>query len=342
VVPAAIAVAAETGASSAALSRAVLRGTEAAVWLGSSTGKVHRQRFQSTSTCGGVGAALACADLYGLTAAQTAAAMANVASTAGGLWAFVDEECAGKQWHAGHAAHSAVLCAQLASSGLTGPLGVIDSTRGFHAVLCEDPAPGELAPQGNGWAVHEVAYKPWPCPRPTHATVLAALKAREAVGASEICAVRVRTFGLAVDLCNRTSIRTAHDARFSLQFLAAAALRDGRVDFGTFRAESLEAIRPMVPLIHVEVDPSINAAYPAQSMAEVEVELANGERITRRTDHAPGDPQLPLRAREEDAKRQMLLAGDAALGQRVAQFGTAGTSLRDQLGDLFAGSGIRF
>jgi len=336
VVPAALAVAAEVDATYTALLQAVLRGTEAAAWLGRATGKPHRQRFQSTSTCGGFGASLACADLYGMPAAQRDFGMANVLSTAGGLWAFVDVESGTKQWHAGHAAHSAVFCAQLARAGLTGPLNVIESPRGFLATLCEGSAPAELQPKEKPWAAHELAYKPWPSPRPTHPAIHVALKARELCWPCEIRQIIVRTFGQAVDLCNRPVVRNAHEARFSLQFLTAAALRFGKIDLKTFEPEIIDSVSKDTALISVEVDEAMNARYPAESPAAVEIFTADGGRYLAETDFAPGDPAMPLDQEQERAKRDMLLCGSTRLEEEFAAFGDGLQPLRDKLNSLFS------
>ena len=351
VVPAALAVAMALGSSGPALARAVLRGTEAAIRLGRSTGVGHRQRFQSTSTCGGTGAALACADLLGLTRAQSLDAMSNMANIAGGMWAFLDEDTLTKQWHAGKAASSAVDAAQLAAQGLRGPHHVLDSRRGFLAVLCDGGNPAELDMPQEHWQIHGTAYKPWPSPRPTHAAITTALEARRQIGAGAIEhrveRIVLRTYRMAVDLCNRTTLATAHDARFSLAYNTAVALATGGVDFASFEMEAISRHAPLAARVEVHEDPAMTAAYPQSSSASLEIWLDDGRIVVARADHALGDPELPLSHAARIAKHRSLLAlgsisPESRLMEDIHAIGTGETSLAELLGRAFEASGLRF
>lgn len=308
VVPAALALALALDSPAEALARAVLRGTEAAIRVGCSTGATHRRHFQSTSTCASAGAALACADLLGLQEEAKLDAMGNAMSTAGGLWAFVDEETLTKQWHAGHAAQNGLACAQLAAHGLRGPRHVLGGRRGFHAVLCADAVPGELVRDQPGWQIHATAYKPWPCPRPVHAAITAALALRQRIGgADSIRSIELRTFSMAVDLCHCAMPTTAHEARFSLQYCVAAAIQDGAVDFDTFDAGAIARHRELAGRVVVHADAAMTADYPLQSRAALELALDDGQVVTQDTHHALGDPEQPLDAACRQAKHAALV-----------------------------------
>jgi len=294
VIPAALAVAIGKNSPTEALFRAILRGSEAALRLGRSTGAKHRKLFQSTSTCAAVGAALACSDLFELDEEGALNAMGNAASTAGGLWAFVDEETNTKQWHAGHASQVGVACAQLASHGVIGARHVIDSTRGFHTVLCPDPSPDELSKEYGQWQLLGTSFKPWPCPRPAHSSITATLKLSQRVAASEVEKVVLRTFGMATGLCDRPAPDNPHHARFSLQHCVAAALIDGRVDFASFEMETITRVAQMTSRVLVSEDAQMSEAYPGLSQASIEVTMKDGTTVAESTDHALGDPEYPL------------------------------------------------
>jgi 2-methylcitrate dehydratase PrpD len=347
VVPAALAVAMAVGASGPDLARAVLRGTEAAIRLGRSTGTVHRQRFQSTATCGGIGAALACADLLGLTRGQSLDAMGHVTSVAGGLWAFLEEDTMTKQWHAGKAAEAAVLSAQLAAEGLRGAHRALDGKRGFLAVLCDGGNPSELGMLRERWQIHDTAYKPWPSPRPTHAAITAALNARLRIGDAAIDRVMLRTFGMALDLCNRQPVVTAHDARFSLRYCTALALADGAIGFDSFEPPEIARHAALVTRIEVREDAGMTAAYPQCSQASVEITLANGTTVIEHVDHALGDPELPLSDQARLMKHRALLAracipAESALRNDIETIATARTNPAYVLDRAFHNAGLRF
>lgn len=308
VVPAALAAAVSAGSSGLSLARAVLRGSEAAIRIGRSTGTRHRSRYQSTSTCGPVGAALACADLFGLSSGEAVDAMGHVGSTAGGLWAFLEEDTLTKQWHCGNAASDALVAAQLAGAGLRGPRRLFDSSRGFHAILCEGSAPEELTSGRSGWQLHDTSYKPWPSPRPTHAAITAALDLHPAVAGRDIERVELKTFGMAVDLCNHQPVETAHDARFSLAHCVAVALSQGSVAFESFEVAEIRRQAGLVQRTRVVEDAAMTAAYPERSQASVEVLLADGQMLAGHVDYALGDPQRPLSEGQLRSKHAKLLA----------------------------------
>ena len=347
VVPAALAVAMAMEASGPDLARAVLRGTEAAIRLGRSTGVPHRQRFQSTSTCGGVGAALACADLLGLTRDQSIDAMSNMASTAGGLWAFLEEDTLTKQWHAGRAAEGAVTAAQLAAEGFCGAHRVLDGKRGFLAVLCEGGNAAEWGMQRERWQIHDTAYKPWPSPRPTHAAITVALNARRAIAGAGIERAVLRTYAMAVDLCNREAIVTAHDARFSLRHCAAVALADGEVGFDSFEPAAIARHSSLTSSIRVEESAQMTADYPRLSRASLEIVLADGWTVLEEVEYALGDPGLPLSEIQRLEKQRALLglaalADDAPLQHDIQSVAGSAENPARLLSRLLARAGIQF
>ena len=77
VVPAALAVAEETGASAHALLDAVVRGYEAMIRVGRSVGPAHYRHFHNTATCGVFGSAAATGSLLGLDEDRLVDALGN-------------------------------------------------------------------------------------------------------------------------------------------------------------------------------------------------------------------------------------------------------------------------
>ena len=101
--------------------------------------------FHSTGTCGAIGAAVAAAKVAGLNPAATRRALGIAASEAGGL-----RENFGtmtKPFHAGRAAESGVVAADLAKAGWTAAEQILEAPRGFlpgrrgHLRSSSHPAP---------------------------------------------------------------------------------------------------------------------------------------------------------------------------------------------------------
>ncbi|MBV8840842.1 MAG: MmgE/PrpD family protein, partial [Alphaproteobacteria bacterium] len=132
VVPAALSVGYELGASGAQIIEAVVAGYEVAICLARACAPDLRQRgFHPTSVVGPLGAAVAVAKLRGMTPQQIADALGIAASASAGLFAFVNGGADIKRLHAGHASREGIQAALLAALGVQGPPNVVEARDGF-------------------------------------------------------------------------------------------------------------------------------------------------------------------------------------------------------------------
>jgi len=291
VIPAALALAAERDASGAALLDAVIRGYEAEIRLGRALGGGHYRYFHPTASCGGFGAAAACASLLGLEGEAMADALGNAASVAGGLWRCRHEAVATKQWHTAHAAACGLDAARLAARGVTGPRAILEGEQGFFVGLA--PAADRarvLAEADAPWLIHETSFKPWPACRHAHAAIDAALLLR-AQGVVAPRAIVVRTYADAIAFCDRPAPNSEVEAKFSLQHAVAVTLLDGPPPLSAFAAEALARadVAALRARVRIEEDRALTAAYPRHFGAEV---AADGAAC--RVADALGDPENPL------------------------------------------------
>src|SRR5205814_1001508 len=137
VVPAALAVAYAQGASGAELLEAVVAGYETVTAIGAACHPRLRQRgFHTTSVIGVFGSAVAAGKLLRLSSGEMSDALGLAASSAAGLFAFVNGGADVKRLHAGHAAREGLQAALLARAGIQGPPDVLEAPDGFmHAFL---------------------------------------------------------------------------------------------------------------------------------------------------------------------------------------------------------------
>src|SRR5271169_721065 len=132
VVPAVLAAGYETGASGAALIEAIVAGYETTIAIARACHPDLRQRgFHPTGACAVFGAAAAVAKLRGLGAREVADALGIAASSAAGLFAFVNGGADIKRLHAGHASREGLQAALLAEQGIEGPPAVLEARDGF-------------------------------------------------------------------------------------------------------------------------------------------------------------------------------------------------------------------
>jgi 2-methylcitrate dehydratase PrpD len=132
VVPAALALACARRSNGRALMEAIVAGYETVIAIGRACHPDLRQRgFHPTAAVGVFGAAAAAGKLATLSPERLAHAFGLAASSAGGLFAFVNGGGDIKRLHAGQAAREGLQAALLAEQGIEGPPGVIEARDGF-------------------------------------------------------------------------------------------------------------------------------------------------------------------------------------------------------------------
>lgn len=308
VVPAAWALAERLGADGPSTLKAIIWGFEAACRIGASVGPAHYRVWHNTATCGPFGSAAAGASLLGLSEDAFSWALGNAGTQSSGLWEFMASGAMSKHLHAGRAAESGQLAAELAAQGFTGPETILEGVKGFYAGLCPDPRPAAVteAPDG-AWAVHETSIKPWPCCRHTHPAIDAALEIAGQVGNRGIERVLVETYGAAIDVCDRVKPETEYQAKFSLQHTVAAALADKEIGFTSFDDAARTRHQNGAAKITLRLAEPYRSAYPAHWGTGVTVTLSDGVKLAAARTDAKGDPEARLSHGDMVAKATMLM-----------------------------------
>lgn len=338
IIPAALAVAQHRGIDDAdALLDAIVRGYEATIRIGRAIGVSHYRYWHNTASCGGFGAAAACASLYGLDQAQLVSALGNAGSRSGGLWRMRHEDVMSKQWHTADAAASGVAAAQLAAHGVSGPHAILEGEQGMFAAMSIDADPAQVTRAEADWLIFDTTFKPWPACRHAHPAIDALLQLlqRYAVSPSAVRSVRVDTYADALLFCDRPLPRTEAQARFSIQHALAAILAYGAPQLPHYASASLDDanIARWRACISVHTDDGYSARFPQAYGARVSVTLEQGRVLTLALDDTRGDPACPMTPLDIEAKAAMLMdaagiapAQSAQLRQAVLALGT-GTPL---------------
>ncbi len=184
--PAALAAGEEVGASAAAVADAFLVGAESAIRVGLHLGRAHYDRgFHQTATAGAFGATVAAARLYGLTPAQTRAALGLCATRASGLKGQFGTM--GKPLNAGIAASNGIECAAFARAGLTSADDGLEGAQGFIPTHADAPDP--TAAYSDRFLFPDIRYKLHACCHGTHAMI----EALRPHAPTEIAALHLRT-----------------------------------------------------------------------------------------------------------------------------------------------------
>jgi 2-methylcitrate dehydratase PrpD len=302
IVPAALAAAEIAGADGAQLADAYLIGLEVAGRAGRSLGPSHAARgFHSTSTVGVLGAAAASARLLGLDPPRTQAALGIAASSAAGLR--LNFGTMTKPLHAGQAARAGLLAGLLAGRQFEAADGALDAG-GFTAVFSgSDGDPARIGGFDGSWQALDpgVAVKKYPCCNRGHraADAILALVAEHQFGPADVERIEVRMPAGEADASGRVGPmtfprpETGLEGKFSMQYVVAAAVCDGRLVIDTFRDESVRrpAVRQLLERVHPVSDDRRPGADPAANYVEVAACLRDGRVCARRVWFSRGDPR---------------------------------------------------
>jgi len=157
-----------------------------------------------TSLVGGIGAAIGCGRLLGLTEDQMLHAIGIAASQASGFREAHPTMSLG--FVPGHAARSGLFAAQLAAKGFTNIETSLEGTKGFAHVYADPPnfAAG-IAGLGIDFEVMRNAYKPYPCGIVIHPQIDACLEIAATPGFDPhtIERVELTVEPLTLTLCDR-------------------------------------------------------------------------------------------------------------------------------------------
>jgi 2-methylcitrate dehydratase PrpD len=298
-IAAALAAAHATGCTGQEFLRAVVLGYEVSTRVGIALGRGHYKYWHNTGTVGTFGAAAAAGCLLGLSETRFAHALATAATFAAGLQQAFRMDSMSKPLHPGRAAEGGLLAAHLASRGITGSLDVLDGDAGFGVAMSTDADWSQVgATLGRDFHITRTTFKNHVGCGHSFPSIDGALELQRRHGfrADQVESVRIGTYKPALDVACHARPATVNEAQFSIPFVVATALVHGSVRMAAYNPERLQepATRALLERIQVAVDPELDARFPGQRSARVEIVLRDGQRLTHLQPNRKGDPELPL------------------------------------------------
>jgi 2-methylcitrate dehydratase PrpD len=159
---------------------------------------------------------------------------------------------------------------------------------------------------GDPWEIQASGYilKPYPCGMPLQRAIDAILnlRARHRIVPEAVREIRVGVSYLFPGVLIRTDPQTGLEGKPSLEFCAAAAMLDGRLDLGAFTDERVRDPRTRAMMARVKryADPALDRGAPGVAHdsfgdnTTVTVVLADGGELSQTVYHAKGSPENPL------------------------------------------------
>lgn len=274
IVPAVLAQASQARHATSQILGAIAIGYEVAVACAAAQQYGRAQTYQSGRWTG-LGVVSACGHLAGLERDQLANALAIA-----GVWA-PNQQANGSSGYAKQTGNwakegipisvtQALMAIDLSRMGFTGPTDLLDYPSHYHF---HHPIDTDLAPT----LILDTYFKQYACCRYIH-PALDAYRALGDIEPASIARIEVSTFGWALRLANKLTPDNLVDVQYSLPFCLALLVLHGPGAISPVSQQVLgdDRIPALAMEIHLEVDPSIDERFPAETLARVRVTLRSG------------------------------------------------------------------
>lgn len=313
IVPVALAVGEQLGSTLDEVLSSLVAGYEVAARIGTAMGGT-KSDIHPHGNWGTVGAAVAAAWLH---SGGDAGVIETAIDIASGIAGRHDRRAASLGAGMHHlwtpvGAHTGLLAGAAAASGADAVEGALTD----FLLPGSGAAPDELllveAITEGGFTHFAIAdnyFKLWAACGHTHTAIGAALEiaADGPLPPDEIVDVEVRTFRAAASL-NAQTARNALAARFSIPFVVAAALVDGRFDDDSVEDDALDRLAPIAARVRVTHDARMDAGYPKLGRPlSMTVRTSSGAIRSADTRLSEGDAETPATPQRLEEKALRLL-----------------------------------
>lgn len=261
--------------------------------------------FHSTGTAGALASAAACARLLGLGPDGVANAISLAATQSSGLLLAGETRQDMKALNPANAARAGVFSALLAENGIEGPLRPLESSKGWlHAMTSEVNMDRLLGGLGERYCIDESYLKPYPSCRHTHSAIEAAISLGREIPSDIICCVDVVTYGHAIDLAGHIDApTTAGEAKFSIKYAVAIALKKGRFSLEDLSVGSIDRdILMLISKVSLIRDDAYERPEEGIRGARLEIATTDGERFTKEVLAPKGEPENPFSRQDIEDK----------------------------------------
>jgi len=283
---------------------AYITGFEVGSCLGRAINPSHYKRgWHGTATAGTMEAVAASAKLLKLDTNQVRMALGiAVSETCGTRQNFGTMT---KPFHAGNAAKSGVVAAQLAQKGFTADPNIIEAPLGFGHLFQGDEPPdwGKVTPLGKTFEIttEGIAFKPYPSCGETHAEIeiILDLMRKHHFSHEDVESIECVFSDTMNSVMLHLEPKTGLEGKFSAEYCTARALLDNNVGLQDFTDERVNQpeVRQVMKNIKRRIEPDMTMLA-----ATLNVKLKDGRKFSQHVEIPKGWPKNPLSEEELVAK----------------------------------------
>jgi len=220
----------------------------------------------------------------------------------GGAGTGVADGALAKRMGPGLAAKGGITAALMAERGITGERDPLEGRTGLYKTyMGGDYDPTLLtADLGKKWEVVNIGDKPYPCCGLTHACIDAALaiKSKHNINADDIKEITVyggdKVYQHAQPPEIKKTPRTIIDAQFSVPWVVAIALVNGKVTVDDFTDEAIK--RPEILILAQKIDTRLEPSMNRHGVEPggVTIKMQDGREYTEEVENCLGSVQRPM------------------------------------------------
>jgi 2-methylcitrate dehydratase PrpD len=308
-VPTVLTVGEVSGASGQDVLAAYVIGLETASVLGRVFGPGHQRRgWHPTATVGTLAATAAAGRLLGLDSETVACAWGIAGSQVAGLARNFGTMT--KPFHIGRAAQAGVVSANLAAKGFTADGAIFDDAGSVMDIYVGgdgEEAEEVIASLGEPWSILSPGnyVKQWPCCFSGHRTIgaLFELIEQQDIDAADVKDVSISFLPGGDASLLSTDPQTGLEGKFSIEYIVAALLLDGKLQMATFTDEMVQRpeARELMQRVHRNYIPDEKFYSGIAGYNDITVTTTTGQ-FGVREDRVPGSRIWPMSEPDRDAK----------------------------------------
>jgi 2-methylcitrate dehydratase PrpD len=308
IIPALLPLAETTGATPRDVTAAFIVGFEVASRMArANTTQSAAGGWHAVGTIGTTAAAVACARLMKMPAAQIVDAVGISASLAGGFSANFGTMT--KPLHAGQAARNGMMAALLAQRGFTASAVALEGTNGYFRAFARglDVTFAPFHDLGQVWDIAERGFRPklYPCGGLGHTAIDATLELRDQLlpRMADIDRITASITRYAAARIGDKYPVSIENAKFSMPYVAAYTLVHGAPKLAAFTESAIhdEQVRNAAKLVAVAIDPEFGDIFE-ESPSRIIVSFKDGTKVEKLRYYASGTQQFPLTPAQVEGK----------------------------------------
>lgn len=281
VIPAALALSSIYPVTGAEFLGAIVTGYEAGAWLGMQLIDAEvAKTFRPTGMIGAFAAASAAASIAKLNSEQFSHALGFAINSAAGLNEWANSGSSEVYFQPGFAARNGILAMQLAQQGAMAAPHNLEGKAGIFKAFSRNITDQVMLPFAEEAQIHQVFFKQVPACNYAQTAAQAAmqLKQQVSINSTNIHSIKISVPYAAAHYpgCNQQNEFTSIlQAKMSIYYNVASALVYGDYAEQNYAALDNPEVNRLIKASTLHISEELNAAYPAQQGARIEISLAD-------------------------------------------------------------------